>query len=184
MKNVPLPVEMRKKAGAVTLALATGFGLGHIPFASGSWGSLGSVGLYWILEHGLPRVSAIDGQSWPPGSRAFLLIHLAVCVFIAGVGVIVSGAAAAHFGDRDPGKVVIDEISGQQIVFIGLAPVGGAALALGFFLFRLFDVWKPFPARQSESLPGGWGIMADDWFAALYALGILWTLDRFHLWPF
>ncbi len=175
---------MRKKTGGLTLALATGFGLGYIPFASGSWGSLGSVGLYWIIEHEIPRVGTAFGRNWLPGSEVFLLLHLALSVIIAAVGVMVSGAAAAHFGEQDPGKVVIDEISGQQIVFVGLAPVSGATLALGFFLFRLFDVWKPFPARQVEAWPGGWGIMADDWFAAAYVLAILWILKLSHLWPF
>jgi phosphatidylglycerophosphatase A len=94
--------------------------------------------------------------------------------------------------------VVIDEVSGQHLALLvggalptlthvahnspGLtlamlganAPLGWKYLLLGFILFRLFDIWKPFPARQAESLPGGWGIMADDWIAGLYAAIGLW----------
>lgn len=72
--------------------------------------------------------------------------------------------------------MVIDEVSGQLISYFGI----GAALPnwkyllLGFILFRVFDIWKPFPARQAESLPGGLGIMADDWIAGIYAALGLW----------
>ncbi len=98
---------------------------------------------------------------------------------------------------RDPQFVVIDEVSGQYLaLLLGIAPfdfnrksdrhwlrrfraicnyvavslnVNWKYLLLGFILFRAFDIWKPFPARQAESLPGGWGIMADDWVAGIYA---------------
>jgi len=93
---------------------------------------------------------------------------------------------------------VIDEVSGQWLTLllgsayifwghasnastsyfvvhlIGEVPVNWKYLLLGFILFRGFDIWKPFPVRQAESLPGGWGIMADDWLAAIYAAAGLW----------
>jgi phosphatidylglycerophosphatase A len=99
---------------------------------------------------------------------------------------------------RDPQIVVIDEISGQSLTFllnaafIALQTNGRASqlkifwgleralnwkyLMAGFILFRAFDIWKPFPARQAESLSGGWGIMVDDWIAAIYAAMALWFL--------
>jgi phosphatidylglycerophosphatase A len=101
-------------------------------------------------------------------------------------------------GKKDPQFVVIDEVSGQHLTLLlgSVLPIGwnlagtdwpgypfGAGphsvlswkyLVLGFILFRVFDIWKPFPARQAESLPGGWGIMADDWAAAVYAGIGLW----------
>jgi phosphatidylglycerophosphatase A len=75
--------------------------------------------------------------------------------------------------------VVIDEVAGQLISYLGLATPKAFALnwkylLLGFILFRVFDIWKPFPARQAESLPGGLGIMADDWIAGIYAALGLW----------
>ena len=71
---------------------------------------------------------------------------------------------------KDPQFVVIDEVSGQILAYrVAIAPLNWKYLLLGFILFRVFDIWKPFPARQAESLPGGWGIMADDWVAGFYA---------------
>ena len=110
---------------------------------------------------------------------------------------------ASYSGIKDPQFVVIDEVSGQQLTLLlggfgparHLAESSGALwsnhplammaqflrpgvnwryLLLGLILFRVFDIWKPFPVRQAESLPGGWGIMADDWLAALYAAAGLW----------
>ncbi len=167
--------KAQPSAGRLTLLFATGCGLGYIPVASGTWGSLASVGLYLLLERLVPAAGAVAGANWIPGSRGFTLVHLAVTIVVAIVGVVVSTRAAVHFGEADPHRVVIDEISGQQIVFVGLAPLGWGALLAGFLLFRIFDVWKPFPARQAEAWPGGWGIMADDWIVAIYAGLILWA---------
>jgi phosphatidylglycerophosphatase A len=76
---------------------------------------------------------------------------------------------------KDPQFVVVDEVTGQMLTYLlALAPANWKYLLLGFILFRVFDIWKPFPARQAESLPGGWGIMADDWVAAVYAAIGLW----------
>ena len=179
--NLPPPPIAKKKAGRITLLTATGLGLGFIPLASGTWGSLLSLGLYVLLERSIPLLGSSLGHDWSPGSWGFLIIQLIFNVMIAAVGVWTSNSAEAYFGERDPGRVVIDEVSGQQIVFLGLAPVGWKVMLAGFLLFRLFDIWKPFPARQAESLPGGWGIMTDDWFAALYALLILWGAKLLHV---
>lgn len=174
------PANAPKKPGTLSLLIATGLGLGYIPIASGTWGSLLGVGLYLLLEFSVPRLGTAFGQSWPPGSAGFLVMQLIFTVVVAIVGVWTSESAAVYFEEPDPHRVVIDEISGQQIVFLGLAPVGWGVMLAGFLLFRLFDIWKPFPARQAESLPGGWGIMTDDWFAALYALLILWAARLIH----
>jgi phosphatidylglycerophosphatase A len=176
----PSPIA-KKKAGRLSLLIATGLGLGYIPFASGTWGSLLSLVLYLLLERSIPLLGSVFGYDWPPGSLGFLVAQLAFTVIVAAVGVKTSDSAAAYFEEEDPHRVVIDEISGQQIVFLGLAPVGWNVMLAGFLLFRLFDIWKPFPARQAESLPGGWGIMTDDWFAALYALLILWIARLAHI---
>jgi phosphatidylglycerophosphatase A len=82
-------------------------------------------------------------------------------------GVWAAGEAARHFGRHDPGQVVIDEVAGQWLTLLltGVGPVGAV---IGFFLFRVLDVTKPWPARRMETLPSGLGIMADDLMVALY----------------
>ena len=95
---------------------------------------------------------------------------------IAGMGVIVAGRAARYVQIEDPQWVVIDEVSGQLLtyyLFFWLLPLNWKSWLLGFILFRAFDIWKPFPARQLEHLPGGWGIMADDWMTGIYAAIVL-----------
>ena len=127
-----------------------------------------------------------------PVTCAILLVLL-----LSFIGVWSAGRAAAFAGLKDPQFVVIDEVAGQHITLIlPLIPVAlphlaarmdfsdyaiYAALSLlnwkyliaGFLLFRLFDIWKPFPVRNLEKLPGGWGIMADDWLAGVYAAILL-----------
>lgn len=133
------------------------------------------------------------------GLDLLLYFEVLVSIIIAAIGVIVSGRVARSIGQTDPQFVVIDEVSGMSItLLLGLAAAWYPAsvtrnpdflgynslfllrllnwkyVLLGFILFRLFDIWKPFPARQAESLPGGWGIMADDWIAGVYAAIGLW----------
>ena len=93
------------------------------------------------------------------------------------VAVTVAGTWAAHraeraIGTKDPGVIVIDEVAGM-ILSVLVVPRTPAALASAFVLFRIFDVWKPFPADRSQALPGGIGVMADDLVAGAYALGVL-----------
>jgi len=95
-------------------------------------------------------------------------VYCVAAVAIALVGVPICGRGAQLLGLEDPGPVVWDEIAAFPIVFF-LIPVTWTTASLGFLLFRLFDVWKPWPAYRLEHLPGGWGIMADDLAAGLYA---------------
>ncbi len=90
----------------------------------------------------------------------------------------------ATFAEKDPQYVVIDEVSGQQLTYLRSYFRGRnwKSLLLGFILFRVFDIWKPFPARQAESLPGGWGIMADDWLAGIYAALATWIIRFVGQW--
>jgi phosphatidylglycerophosphatase A len=129
----------------------------------------------------------------------FLGAQIALTLFIAILGVWASDRVSQRFHEKDPQYVVIDEVSGQHLTLLlgcgipvwwrvaesywnatplGLITLRAALnwkyLLLGFILFRVFDIWKPFPARQAESLPGGWGIMADDWIAGIYAAIGLW----------
>jgi phosphatidylglycerophosphatase A len=137
----------------VALALATTFGVGYAPYAPGTFGSAAGLLLWWLLPHAvLVRLSAI------------------IIVFIVGSW---SGTVAErHFAATDPGPVVIDEVMGMWITLL-LNPVGWQGAVIAFFLFRAFDVVKPYPANRLERLPGGIGVMADDGMAAIYANMVL-----------
>ena len=131
---------------------------------------------------------------------------LAVWLIIAWLGVRTSTQVADYSGVKDPQIVVIDEVSGVHLALIlALVPMGGPTtlldssnaaafalftgmsilnwkfLLLGFVVFRLFDILKPFPCRRLERLPGGWGIMADDWMAGIYAAICMRLALQFHL---
>ncbi len=128
----------------------------------------------------------------------FLVPSLLALLLVAVIGTWSAARVAAYAGASDPQYVVIDEVSGQHLTLVlALMPVGlpthliqpavasnfalYSALSLlnwkyllaGFILFRVFDIWKPYPVRQLEKLPGGWGIMADDWMAGVYAAAVL-----------
>jgi len=145
------------------------------------------------------------------GALILLVPSVAVWLLLAYFGVQSSSAVAQFAGIKDPQYVVIDEVSGVHLALIlGLAPLttpatffhssDAAAFAIysgmsllnwryllaGFVLFRIFDIAKPFPCRRLEKLPGGWGIMADDWMAGIYAaiclrLALHFDLLHFHL---
>lgn len=138
-------------------SLATLGFVGHLPKAPGTWGSLVAVFLApWLFI---------------PFSLTLKLIILSV-LFI--IGSWACTAAEKHFGRKDPGQAIIDEVLGQWTTFLFISSVSIFVLALGFFLFRLFDISKPFPIRQSETwLPGGYSVMLDDLVAGIYALAAL-----------
>jgi len=162
----------------VALLIATGLGLGYLPKAPGTWGSL----LGAVIAWGALIVSSTQPAAgfFPPAiSRTdFLPIEAGVVVAVSLLGLWASGRVASHLSRHDPSIVVVDEVAGQLIAYLGLATpatfaVNWKYLLAGFILFRVFDIWKPFPARLAESFPGGVGIMADDWIAGLYAAFIL-----------
>jgi phosphatidylglycerophosphatase A len=159
----------------LSILIATVFGLGYLPKAPGTWGSLAGLALFWA---GHARVwgypfEYVHTTSWV--WDAGLVVGLVVTLFLAILGVWTSGRVATYVGKKDPQFVAIDEVSGQHLTYVvALAPLNWKYLLLGFILFRVFDIWKPFPARHAERLPGGWGIMADDWVAAIYAALGLW----------
>jgi phosphatidylglycerophosphatase A len=173
---------MRKPRGSI--AIATAFGLGYLPKAPGTFGSLAGVVLGWgamalsRLQYDTPRggVPFNSPASWWSN---FAWNECAIVVIVSVVGVWAAGRTATYLQIHDPQIVVIDEVAGQLISYLGLATpktfvLNWKYLLLGFILFRVFDIWKPFPARQAESLPGGLGIMADDWIAGIYAAVGLW----------
>jgi phosphatidylglycerophosphatase A len=155
----------RKTLWAWTVATFFGAGLGKP--GPGTWGSAAAVLLWAALAWG--------AHASAPGLLIFLLVGIALSI---GLGVPAATIAARESGRHDPQFVVIDEAAGQWIALLGAA-VNWKTGLLAFVLFRLFDITKPFPARQLERLPEGWGIVFDDVAAGLYALGVGWLLRRF-----
>ena len=129
--------------------LATASGAGYAPIAPGTAGSLVGLVIYLLTMH------------WPASWQLGLLAALIVAGIWAG------SVAARHFRGEDPGQVVIDEVAGQLLTLV-LTGVGVTGAIAGFFLFRVLDVIKPWPAAQFERFHGGVGIMADDLMAAIY----------------
>ncbi|QAT17301.1 Phosphatidylglycerophosphatase A [Candidatus Velamenicoccus archaeovorus] len=134
--------------------LATFFYLGEMPFAPGTWGSAGGMLLYL----------AIGAETTIGHVCAFAAVTL--------IGFLVAGRAEGVFGTRDPKPVVIDEVAGIFLVFLGLR-LTWPVILLGFILYRLFDILKPPPARRLERLAGSAGIMLDDLLCGLYAQAVL-----------
>jgi len=199
-KSSPSQTTWRKPR--ISLFIATALGLGYIPMAPGTFGSLLGVVValipFWILA----GIGAQGVQSFTRNGPAIdpLLVGQTIGgVIIAIAGVCTASRAARYWQQKDPQRVVIDEVSGQHLTLVlgSILPVwsrpvtywGPRALGfityqsalnwqyllLGFILFRMFDIWKPFPVRNLESLPWGWGIMADDWLAGIYAALGLWA---------
>lgn len=155
--------------------VATACGLGYLPKAPGTWGSLAGVLIYYLIQFYFPLSSAQGRLGLGTRATWSSMTVLSIAILIAVVGVLTANSVAKYSGTEDPQFVVVDEVSGQLFTYLfALAPANWKYLLLGFILFRVFDIWKPFPARQAESLPGGWGIMADDWAAAVYAGIGLW----------
>ena len=149
---IPAPKRTRSGLDYVALAIST-WGVGFLPVMPGTFGSLVGIGVFLLL-----------------GSFVFQLAGVLVITW--------SGIWAASRTERilrlkDPGKVVVDEVAGQMIALLPLSLLAIGPVVSGvivsFILFRLFDIFKPYPARRFERLHSGLGIMADDLVAGFYA---------------
>jgi len=129
-------------------ALATGLFVGYIPFAPATFGSL------WAFPMAL-----LTGTSTPD--------YWVTLVALLVIAVASAERVSQEMGEKDPREVVIDEIVAMYMA-LATFPLNFKVFLAGFLLFRMYDVIKPFPARRSESLPGGWGIVADDLVAGAY----------------
>jgi phosphatidylglycerophosphatase A len=222
--------EAPPKKPRLALAIATAFGVGYIPKAPGTFGSLVGVATVYLSAVFFLRPTTFGGLfSLHPDTDAVLAdkhflvpgsdIHnailalpvicaLALLVLMGAIGVWSASRAAKYAGIEDPQFVVIDEVAGQHFtlllplipialphfaahmdfsvfaIFFALSLVNWKYLLLGFILFRMFDIWKPWPIRRLEKLPGGWGIMADDWMAGIYAAILLRVALHFGLLTF
>jgi phosphatidylglycerophosphatase A len=163
---------------------------------------------FFVLGYGLEAVLGKEMflHSGAVGLALLLLPSILVWLLLAWLGVHTSSEVANFTGIKDPQFVVIDEVSGVHLsLILALIPLGGPSaflntddavafalytgmsilnwkyLLAGFVLFRIFDILKPFPCRRLEKLPGGWGIMADDWMAGVYAAICLRLALHFHV---
>jgi phosphatidylglycerophosphatase A len=135
--------------------------LGYAPVAPGTFGSAAGLAVFAAVR--------------ATGSTE---IELGVIVALFFIGIWSGTVAEHHFGGVDPGPVVMDEVVGMLIT-LALLPVNATGALVGFFIFRLFDVVKPWPSGGFEKLPGGLGVMADDGMAAIYGnlvmRGLIWV---------
>jgi phosphatidylglycerophosphatase A len=148
-------------------AIATFFGAGLGKPGPGTWGSVTAVFIWAAFAWGLH-----------PAPQKLLIALLAGIALTLLLGIPAATIVARESGRHDPQFVVVDEVAGQWIALLGSHANWHHAL-IALVLFRLFDITKPFPVRQLEKLPEGWGIVLDDVGAGLYALGVASLL---HLW--
>ncbi len=147
--------------------MATFFGAGRLRPAPGSWGSLATVLLWWLLASHLPPAARIP-------------VILLLIVVVVAVGIPAATLEERGCGKKDPNHIVIDEVAGQLVTLIA-CPIMWQALLAGFILFRGFDVVKPPPVRSLERLPDGTGVVVDDLGAGVYALIVLQLLLHFRV---
>ncbi|MGI8786924.1 MAG: phosphatidylglycerophosphatase A family protein [Pyrinomonadaceae bacterium] len=170
-KSADEKIEKKTALDYFSLAIAT-CGVGYLPLAPGTWGSLVGVGIYLFIQlietktgiYFLHRGwSAEQIAAWIYAKNS---IGLLLFCFL---GIWAASRAARIFQKKDPQKIVVDEVLGQLIVF-AFAPFtfSWKFVSAGFVLFRLFDIWKPYPIRSLENLPAGIGVCADDILAGVY----------------
>jgi phosphatidylglycerophosphatase A len=159
------PAQNKSTAPVWATLVATFFGAGRLHPGPGTWGSLATVLLWWLLAWHLP-----------PSARIPVIIVL-IAVVVA-IGIPAATLEARGCGKKDPQHVVIDEVAGQLVTLIA-CPIVWQALLAGFILFRVFDITKPPPIRRLETLPEGTGIVVDDLGAGVYGLIALLVLLHF-----
>ncbi len=156
-------------ARSVATHVATWFGCGRSPIAPGTAGSLGALA---------PAILAAHTLHWSARDIGWC----GVALFLPAVWA--ADVAAREAQAKDPGFIVVDEVVGQCVTLFGAwgfkEPLDWKTWTAAFVLFRAFDIWKPFPIRRLEKLPGGWGIVADDAAAGVYAALVLSVLGLFY----
>ena len=177
---VPSP-QRRSAKDYAALAIAT-CGVGYLPLAPGTWGSLVAVGVYLVLRVAIfggfyNRTTILNGfanrSDNVDAHGTFLIVELLTIAVVSLLGVWAASRTERVLQIKDPGKVVMDEVAGQLIALLAVPLVVDRLwflwVIVAFLSFRFFDIVKPYPARKLESLHGGWGIMADDLVAGMYA---------------
>lgn len=169
------PTEMNSPTtfwDKMSLAFAT-FGVGYLPLAPGTWGSIVGVLIYLGYRHFYFFTrDEIYSSGWIHENYAVLGIAKTGVLLIAFclVGILASARVERLLGDKDPQIIVVDEIMGQLIVFAFVSfSISMPIIIIGFVLFRVFDIWKPYPIKAVEKLSNGVGVCADDIVAGVYA---------------
>jgi phosphatidylglycerophosphatase A len=165
--NPPPEPPSPGKAPLWATLVATFFGVGRLKPAPGTWGSLATVILWKLASSQIPAAS----RTWAT---------IAAAALVTLIGIPAATRIARARGVKDPQFIVIDEVAGQLVALIAV-PLAWKAFLAGFILFRVFDIWKPFPIRRLEQLPEGTGIVVDDLGAGVYALAIMHLLLHFGL---
>ena len=172
---VPAPRPVRSPKDFLALAIAT-CGVGYLPLAPGTWGSLVGIAIYLLLRYLVfhPYLAPLFGGSEALRQDPFLIFVFQSALVLLVIVISIAGVWAATrverlSGRKDASIVVIDEVAGQLFTFfIVLDYLAAGWIVLGFILFRFFDIVKPFPARQIEAMAGGIGVVGDDLIAGLY----------------
>ena len=151
----------------ISIFLATACYIGCIPGAPGTYASIATSLALYVYQRNFLRVVPE--------------LYISVIGLITIVGVLAAAEVSRIRGEEDPSIVVVDEVAGQLVTFLYL-PLHGLNLILGTLFFRIFDIWKPSPVRQLESLKNGVGIMADDLMAGVYACLLLHLVNRLFHW--
>ena len=169
MKNEP---SIQKTPLDYFALATTTCGVGYLPLAPGTWGSMVGVAIYllfWATETHLGNYFL--NRDWN-GEQVTAWVHAinaVIFLIFCLIGVWASGRATHLFANKDPQKVVVDEVMGQLLVFMFIPfDVHWYYVVAGFLLFRLFDIWKPYPIDSLQNLPAGIGVCADDILAGVY----------------
>lgn len=175
IENSQIEQQERKKKNLLdyfSLAITT-FGVGYLPLAPGTWGSAVGVGLYLLFAWIESTASANFGSKGWTEAQITSWIHagnLFIFLVFTLVGIWAANRATVLFKDKDPSQAVVDEVIGQLLTFLFVPfAISGWMIFAGFLLFRLFDIWKPYPIDSLQNLPTGLGVCADDILAGVYA---------------
>ena len=156
---------MSRASTRLAWSIATWFGCGRVPKAPGTAGALGAIPLY-LLAMCVGRAGVV-----------------AAALVVTAAGVWAASVVVRELKDDDPQVIVADEVAGMLITMIPVRAVSWLGVLLGFALFRLFDVVKPWPVRRFESLPGGWGVVMDDVAAGVLGAVVMAVLQATHVVP-
>jgi phosphatidylglycerophosphatase A len=172
-------IEKKGVRDYFSLAVTT-FGVGYIPLAPGTFGSAVGVLIYLLfdgMETGAMSFFSTGGWTNAQIYAWLHVVNLILFLLFCLLGVWASGRATRLFKDKDPQRVVVDEVMGQLLTFLFI-PFGAPwfFVVAGFLLFRLFDIWKPYPIDSLQNLPAGIGVCADDLLAGVYGGVCLATL--------
>jgi phosphatidylglycerophosphatase A len=165
--------EIKEKNFVDYFSLAvTTFGVGYLPLAPGTWGSAVGVAIYLLFRWFEANISTITGLKGWTDAQLTAWIHvgnLFVFLLFCLLGIWAANRATKLFKHKDPSQAVVDEVMGQLIVFLFVPfDISWKLILAGFLLFRLFDIWKPYPIDSLQNLPAGIGVCADDILAGVY----------------